>query len=149
MKRQQLFKEKIKRTRVLFKELGYKLGDIQSTDDCFSAAFKNSDNSNGGIFIDNDCNFLELLFTFSFSQSMSDFIKDRLENMLDICYEYGCYINFQKADQEFAFSIFSKIYFTGLNYYSLKDSMNDFSDCIETLTEIIDIQKDKEKGEDE
>jgi hypothetical protein len=35
--------------------------------------------------------------------------------------------------------VFTKIYFSGLNYYSLKDSLYDFRHCVETITEVLDL----------
>ena len=61
--------------------------------------------------------------------------------MLKICYEFGCYLNLQKND-EIMFSVFSKIYFAGLNYYSLKETLKDFNGCIESLRELIEIVKE-------
>ena len=79
---------------------------------------------------------------------MSDFVKDRLEEMLAISYEYGCYTSIQKNNKEISFSIFTKVYYTGLNYYSLKESLRDFNKCIISLTEIIDIHNDNLSGQE-
>ena len=139
MKKQQLA-EKIRMARGLFKELGCKIIGGKNTGDMYTAGFDNKSGIHGGFYIDKDSNFLKIVYTFSFSSSMHSFIKERLEKMLSICYEYGCYINIQKNETEILFSVFSKLYFSGLNYYSLKESLKDFTKCVSILTEIIDIE---------
>jgi len=141
MKKQQLT-EKIRRTKVLFKELGCKIVGGKITDNVYTAGFDNDTGMHGGFYIDKESSFLEIVYTFSFSTSMHEFIKDRLEKMLSICYEYGCYINIQNSKSEILFSVFTKLYFSGLNYYSLKESLKDFTKCVSILTEIIDIEND-------
>ena len=139
MKKQKYLEEKIRRVKVLMKELGYKIINEQYLEDSFTAGFDNNSGIQGGVFIDTESRFLEIVYTFSFSQTMSDFLKDRVEEMLAISYEFGCYTSIQKNDSEISFSIFTKVYYTGLNYYSLKESLRDFKRCVSALTEIIDI----------
>ena len=64
-------------------------------------------------------------------------LKQRLEEMLKLCYEYGCYIILAEAEKELSFSVFTKLYYTGLNYYSLKQSMEDFKECVDALTSLL------------
>ena len=141
MNKQQLV-EKIRRTKVLFKELGCKIIGGKNTEGVYTAGFDNKSGIHGGFFIDKESKFLEIVYTFSFSLSMHEFIKERLEQMLSICYECGCYINIQNNESEILFSVFTKLYFSGLNYYSLKDSLRDFTKCVSILTEIIDIENE-------
>jgi hypothetical protein len=148
MKKQRLA-EKVRRTKILFKELGCKIIGEKNNGDIFTAGFDNKSGIHGGFFIDRDSNFLEIVYTFSFSASMQIFIKERLEKILSICYEYGCYINIQKNKSEILFSVFTKIYFTGLNYFSLKDSLKDFTKCVSIITEIIDIENENILDEEE
>ena len=138
MKYSKLMRERIRRVKVLFKELGYDVYDGSLMEETFSGGFETGGNFAGGFFIDSESKFLELAYSFSFSSSLSAFIQSRLEEMLRICYEYGCYLNIQKGES-LSFSIFSKIYFAGLNYYSLKETVKDFTGCIEALKEIIEI----------
>ena len=135
-------KERIRRVRVLMKELGYEIIDSDTQEDTYSAGFENEKGEQGGFFIDRDSKFLEVAFTFSFSSSLSEFIRTKLEEMLRICYEFGCYINIQKGKKEISFSIFAKAYYAGLNYYSLRETLNDFFACVENLKEILDLQKE-------
>jgi len=138
MKYSKLMKERIRRVKVLFKELGFEVYDGTVMEDTFSGGFESEGNFEGGFFIDSQSKFLELAFSFSFSDSLAGFIQSRLEEMLKICYEYGCYLNIQKTDT-LSFSIFSKVYFAGLNYYSLRDTLRDFTGCVDALKEIIEI----------
>ena len=71
------------------------------------------------------------------------YIQEKLEEMLKICYEFGCYLNLQHNEEEIEFSLYSKIYYAGLNYYALKETMRDFQGCIETLKVSVDITVDE------
>ena len=139
MKHSKVMEERIRRVRIVFKELGYKLHETERSDDTFSAGFENDEGMQGGFFIDRSSRFVEIAYTFSFSPTMAEYVKTRLEDMLKISYEYGCYINLQTADEEIAFSVFTKLYYTGLNYYSLKDSLREFALCIHSLTDLLEI----------
>jgi hypothetical protein len=139
MKYSKSMEERIRRVKLLFRELGYRIMDTDRSDESYSAGFENEEGLQGGFFIDRTSRFLEIAYTFSFDQTMGQFLRDRLEEMLKISYEYGCYINLQMSRQEFSFSVFTKIYYTGLNYHALKDTLRDFKECVEALTEILDI----------
>ena len=143
MKYSKLMKERIRRVRVLVKELGYDLVEGEKSEETFSAAFENEGGFQGGFFIDSDNKFLEFAFTFTFSAELGLYIQDKLEEMLKICYEFGCYLNLQHTEEEIEFSLYSKIYYAGLNYYALKETLRDFQGCIETLKELVDITVDE------
>lgn len=145
MRYSKLMKERIRRVRVLFRELGYDIVEGERSAESFSAAYENEDGFLGGFFIDADNKFLEIAFTFSFSAELGAFIQQRLEEMLKICYEFGCYLNFQSSSDELEFSVYSKIYYAGLNYYALKETLRDFQGCVESIKELIDLQNDPEE----
>ena len=138
MKYSKLMKERIRRVKVLFKELGYDVYDGTLVKETFSGGFEKDENFAGGFFIDSESKFLELAFSFSFSSTLATFLQARLEEMLRICYEYGCYLNIQNAEG-LTFSVFSKVYYAGLNYYSLKETIRDFDACVGALKEVIEI----------
>jgi hypothetical protein len=146
MKKPKLMRERIRRVSVLFKELGYELQDNEYFDDTFTAGILSDDGFQAGMFIDKESKFLELAFTFSFSPSLSEFIKERIEEMLHIAYEFGCYISIQNSSREISFSLFSKIYYVGLNYLTLRETLKDFRGAIDALQEILEIQKEFGKG---
>lgn len=139
MKNSKVMEERIRRVRVLFKELGYKLHQTERSEETYSAGFENEEGMQGGFFIDRTSRFVEIAYTFSFSPTMAEYVKTRLEEMLKISYEFGCYINLQSADEEIAFSLFTKLYYTGLNYHALKDSLREFALCILALTDLLEI----------
>ena len=139
MKNPKVMEERIRRVRLLFKELGYKLHETERSEETYSAGFENEEGIQGGFFIDRSSRFLEIAYTFSFSPSMAEYVKTRLDEMLKISYEFGCYINLQTSDEEIAFSLFTKLYYTGLNYYALKDSLREFVHCVRALTELLEI----------
>ena len=144
MKYSKLMKERIRRVRVLFKELGYELFEGERQEDTYTASFEIADSFQGGFYIDSDNKFLEVAYTFSFSPKMGMMIQKNLPEMLKVCYEYGCYINVQTESEEIAFSVFSKVYFAGLNYYSLRETLKDYQECIESLRELIEHLQRKE-----
>ncbi|HUX51726.1 MAG TPA: hypothetical protein VMW73_13090 [Spirochaetia bacterium] len=146
MKKPKLMKERIRRVSVLFKELGYELQDSEYFDDTYTSAILADDGFQAGLFIDRESKFLEMAFTFSFSPSLSEFIKARIEEMLHVTYEYGCYLSIQNSSREISFSVFSKIYYVGLNYLCLRETVKDFRASIEALQELLEIQKEFGKG---
>ena len=145
MKYSKLMKERIRRVKVLYRELGYEIVEGDKSEETFSAAFEDEDEFQGGFFIDSDNKFLEIAFTFSFSPELGRYVQSRLEEMLRVCYEYGCYVNIQKGPSDIEFSIYSKLYYAGLNYFSLKETLRDFRGCIETLKELVDLQEDPDR----
>ena len=146
MKKSKLMKERIRRVSVLLKELGYELEDNEYFDDTYTAGILGEDGFQAGLFIDHESKFLELAFTFSFSPSLSEFIKERIEEMLHVTYEYGCYISIDNSSREISFSVFAKVYYVGLNYLSLRETIRDFRAAIEALQELLEIQKEFGKG---
>ena len=149
MKSSKLLEERIRRVKVLFKELAYRTFGDERSEGSFAAAFDNQAGRHGGFFIDRESRFFEIGYSFQFSPAMGSYLKDRLEEMLKICYEFGCYTNIQSSKSEITFSIFTKIYFSGLNYYSLKDSLRDFRRCVDLITELMDIESGSaEPGEE-
>jgi hypothetical protein len=139
MKFSKLMEERIRRVRVLFRELGYRIRESERSTDTYSAGFEDEEGMQGGFFIDRASRFLELAYTFSFSPTMSEYLKTRLEEMLKVSYEYGCYINIQTSREEIAFSVFTKIYYSGLNFYALRDSLREFRFCVQALTDILEL----------
>ena len=148
MKYSKLMRERIRRIRILFKELGYDLVEGEKSEETFSSAFEDEDGFQGGFFIDSDNKFLEIAFTFTFSSELGLYLQQKLSDMLRICYEFGCYLNIQYNEAEIEFSIYSKLYYAGINYYSLKETLRDFNGCIEMLKELVDLTVDEEQERD-
>lgn len=146
MKRSKVLEERIWRVSVLFKELGYRVTEDERSDESYSAAFERDDGVEGGIFIDRESRFAELGYTFSFSTDMEAFIRGRLEEMLKVCYEYGCYFSLQRSAEEISFSVFAKLYYTGMNFYALKDSLRDFDRCVLAMADLLKVE---EQGQEE
>lgn len=141
MRQSKIMQERVRRVRVLFKELGYRIHEPDRTSDMYSAGFQDRDDLQGGFFIDSDSAFLEIAYTFSFSSSMANYVRDRLEEMLRVSYEYGCYFNIQTSVEEIAFSVFTKIYYSGLNYRSLEDTLREFKQCVASVTDLLEIDE--------
>lgn len=147
MKQSKLMRERIHRARILFSELGYEVVDDEGDDGSYTAGFRHEGGFQGGFYIDEDSKFLELAFTFTFSYTLGEFIRSQMEEILRICYEYGCYFNLQTYKKEISFSIFSKVYYAGLNYYALKETLRDFRGAAETLRDLIEIKSERKKGD--
>jgi hypothetical protein len=146
MKISRIMKERIRRVQVLFRELGYKSEGAKEEDEVFAGSFRSDDGFEGGFLIDKQCRFLELAFSFHFSLDLDLRIREKLEEMLAICYDYGCYISLEKPGEEMAFSVYSKVYYAGLNYYSLRETLLDFMDCVDTLAELIVPEGEEPQG---
>ena len=142
MKHSKLMKERIRRVRVLFRELGFDVVEGERSEDTFTAAYENDEGFLGGFFIDSENKFLEVAFTFSFSSELEAYLQQRLAEMISICYEFGCYLNVQNSDSELEFSVYSKIYYAGLNYYALKETLRDFQACVESIKGLVDLQNE-------
>jgi hypothetical protein len=67
--------------------------------------------------------------------------------MLKTCYEYGCYLSIHQTSSEIAFSLYSKIYYSGLTFYSLKDTVRDFRDCVAALAELLEVSGGNEAAD--
>ena len=137
-----LMKERIRRVRVLLKELGYEVYETEKDEETYTATFEDSEGFQGGFFIDRENKFLEIAFTFAFSDKLGSYIKTKLEEMLKICYEFGCYMNINKESDEITFSVFSKIYFAGLNYFALRETLRDFTGCVLSIKDALEITKE-------
>lgn len=135
-----LMKERIRRVTVLFKELGYELFDEESQDGSYSCGFASGSGFQGAFFIVREQKFLEMAFNFTFSPEFDPFIRERLPELLEICFEYGCYTNMFTDDNAISISIFSKIYYSGLNYAGLRDTLADFRACVEAVKELVTLK---------
>jgi hypothetical protein len=147
MKKQKILEERIQRVKVLLKELGYTLVDEDHTDEVFTCELKKNNGFLGGLYIDTSNRFLEIAYSFSFSYTLLTYLKSRIENMLAICYNYGCYFNITKDTENFFFSVYTKIYYSGLSYHSLRDTLREFFMCIQDVTRLLDFDITKHRGE--
>ena len=146
MRSSRVLEERKRRVKVLFKELGYRVVEGRQSGGTYTAGFKSRDLM-GGLYIDRESRFVELSYTFSLPPGKAEYLRRHLEEMLRICYEYGCYVNLQRSQEEIAFTIFTKEYFAGLNYYSLRDNLTDFIACIDALDAVLEDGKERSESE--
>ena len=146
MKQSKIMRERIRRAKVLFAELGYEIVDPEERDGVYTAGFHNEAGAKAGFYIDEESKFLEMAFSFTFSPSLAGFLRSKMEDILRLCYEYGSYFNLQQLKKETTLTIFTKIYFAGLNYYALKETLRDFQENICVLRELVEIKSEK-KGD--
>ncbi len=135
-------KDLIERVEAIFGELGYDVFDKEESNNIYQASFGKDDEVFGTFFIEDDNNFLEIANTYTFDADEEDFLKERLEDMMNVCYEYGNYFNIIKEEDEIDFSVFSKIYYSGLNVEALEDTLDDFINCNRELISILDLDRE-------
>jgi len=80
--------------------------------------------------------------------NMADFVRERMDEIIHTLYEYGCYFTMHVDTNDIVFSIFSKIYFAGLNYFSLKETIKDLREAIDAHQEIFELPIENEKESD-
>jgi len=135
-------RELIETIETIYSELGYKIFDREETEDLYQASFSSNSEIGGSVFVEKESNFLELAYSYTFDIDEEDFLKEHLESMMNICYEYGNYFNIMKTDDEINFTIFAKLYFSGLNVESMQDTLDDFISCNHEIIEVFGIEED-------
>ena len=63
-----------------------------------------------------------------------------------VCYEYGCYFSLQPSNEEIAVTVYSKIYYAGLNYFALKETVRDLRSAIDAVQELLTVTAGSESG---
>jgi len=139
MKYSKIMKERIRRVQVLFKELGYDLFDEERLEESYSTAFVHSNGLQGMFFIEKENRFLEVVYNLTFSSQLAEFVQHKMPEVFETCFEYGCYMSTFADEYAINISLFSKVYFSGLNYYSLKDTMSDFYRCSTSVKELVSL----------
>jgi hypothetical protein len=142
-------KDIIERTETIFSELGYDISEREESEDVYQSSFGKSGKYSGSFFIEKNGNFIELAYTFTFDLDEESYLKDELDSLMDICYEYGCYFSILKGENEMHFSVFSKLYFSGLNVESLGDTLEDFIDCTHELAVLFETEEGEEGKDSE
>jgi hypothetical protein len=142
-------KELIERIEAICSELGYKIIDRDESEELYQASFIKDEEIGGSLFIEKNSNFLEIAYSYSFDIDEENFLKDHLESMMNICYEYGNYFNIMKGDDEINFSIFSKLYFSGLNLESMQDTLEDFIACNHEIMEVFGLEEEESYDEND
>jgi hypothetical protein len=135
-------KERVERIEAFLGEVGYSAFEKEVTEEMYQASFGKDGDITGSVFIEQDCNFLELAYTYMFDRNEETFLRDHLETMMNICYEYGIYFNVAREEDEISFSIFSKLYFSGLTVESLHDTIEDFVACNGELVSIFNVSEE-------
>jgi hypothetical protein len=141
----QLMEERIRRVTVLFSEINFRVLEDERSHNAYSATFEDGEGFQAGILIERGSKFLELAYAFTFPASYSQYMRGKLEEMLKFAYEFGCYVSLQQSASEITFSVFTKLYYSGLNYYSLRDTMRDFRECVWSLMDLLELNKSGEQ----
>jgi hypothetical protein len=136
-------KDLIERIEAICSELGFRITDREESDELYQSSLLQNDEICGSLFVEKDSNFLEIAYTYTFDVEEENFLKSHLESMMNICYEYGNYFNIMKGEDEINFSIFTKVYFSGLNVESMQDTLDDFIACNHEIIEIFGLDEDE------
>jgi len=136
-------KDLIERIEAICSELGFSIIDREESEELYQSSLLKSEEICGSLFIEKNSNFLEIAYTYTFDNDEENFLKSHLESMMNICYEYGNYFNIMKGDDEINFSIFAKMYFSGLNVESMQDTLEDFISCNHEIIEIFGLEEDE------
>ena len=136
-------KDLIERIEAICSELGFRIIDREESEELYQSSLLQNDEICGSLFIEKDSNFLEIAYTYTFDIEEENFLKSHLESMMNICYEYGDYFNIMKGEDEINFSIFTKVYFSGLNVESMQDTLDDFIACNREIIEIFGLDEDE------
>jgi hypothetical protein len=147
MKQSKIMRERIRRVKVIFAELGYEVVDPEERDGAYTAGFQNDAGFQAGFYIDEESRFLEMAFSFTFSDSLAGFLRSKMNEVLRLCYEFGSYFNLQNLKREATLTIFTKIYFAGLSYFALKETLRDFQENVNALRELVEIKSENKKGD--
>lgn len=139
-------KDLIERIEAICSELGFRIIDREESEELYQSSLLQNDEICGSLFVEKDSNFLEIAYTYTFDVEEENFLKSHLESMMNICYEYGNYFNIMKGEDEINFSIFTKVYFSGLNVESMQDTFDDFIACNHEIIEIFGLDEDESLG---
>ena len=139
-------KDLIERIEAICSELGFRIIDREESEELYQSSLLQNDEICGSLFVEKDSNFLEIAYTYTFDIEEENFLKSHLESMMNICYEYGNYFNIMKGEDEINFSIFTKVYFSGLNVESMQDTFDDFIACNHEIIEIFGLDEDESSG---
>jgi hypothetical protein len=139
-------KDLIERIEAICGELGFSIIDREESEELYQSSLLKNDEISGSLFVEKNSNFLEIAYTYTFDIDEENFLKSHLESMMNICYEYGSYFNIMKGEDEINFSIFTKLYFSGLNVESMQDTLDDFIACNHEIIEIFGLDEEESIG---
>ena len=135
------------RTQILLRELGFSLLDSQINRDNWSIHFQDSLGFSGSATGHSGQLFLELGCKFAFSVREQDFLRDRMETFMQVCYRFGCYFLIQTENDQITISLFSKLYFSGLQYYALEETCTDLKNAVEEMRQVFGMAMPLREGE--
>lgn len=131
--------EIVERVEAICGELGFSILDREESEELYQASFGREEEITGSLFIEKDSNFIEIAYSYTFDTDEEYFLKEHLESIMNICYEYGSYFNIMKSEEEITFSVFSKLYFSAINVESLQDTLDDFIACNREIMEVFGV----------
>jgi len=134
------FDRKIKIFTTLIKESGYTLERefLQKSKYFHSHIYDLNNNYKFSVFFSQEKKYIELYYEYTFSLALLQLIESNIKNVFSLCYEYGCYAKIKKIyiknDLYLQISVNTKLYFSGLNYFSFNECIEDFIKVLDSLT---------------
>lgn len=131
------FQENVRRITVLLAELGHPVAQMARETGRWAATFPMADIVLHAQ-IAAQRNFVEFSVFFRFDGGLADFLATRVDEWQQVCYHYGCY-QLTTVDQgEITLSVHNKLYFSGLQYYALKETLDDLAGAAGDLRHVLE-----------
>jgi hypothetical protein len=127
-----VFRENVRRVSVLLGELGWAAGPSEKVADGWAARIA-VDGAELQAQLAEDRNFVEFSAFFTFDAAFADFLAERVDEFQRIAYHYGCYQLTEAVDRKITISVHTKLYFSGLQYYALKEAVGDLAAAVREL----------------
>ncbi len=119
-----VFEDNVRRVRSLLGELGLPGIREQQATGMWQSAFLVADVEMMTT-VNQDCPFLELSVNFHFEPGFADFLMNRMDDFQQLCYQKGCYHLISLENVIITVSVCSKLYYSGFQYYALKETIDD------------------------
>lgn len=132
-----LTKERKRRVESIIKELGMQVQNVNVFEGGLSASILKSKKLVAHFKIEDDFKFLELSYGFIIPEILYEQFRHILPELMECCYENGVYFHVNHQENSYNFAIFTKVYYSGLNYYSFRDTLGDMKRAIKSLTDTL------------
>lgn len=132
------FGERVFRAQLLLRQAGMRFDEAAAAGDSWLLPISGPEGFRGSAAIEGDQAFLELGCVFRFDAREAEFLRARMEDFMRVCYQYGCYHTIGNENGSILISVFSKLYFSGLEYYALRDTLADLQLAAQDLRRLFD-----------
>ena len=142
------FTENIRRVRFLLGEIGPVLHQEEIHSGQWVASLR-IDGWELMATVTGESRFLELAAEFRLDRGFADFLGSRLDDLQQVCYHFGCHHLVTVNPLIITLLIGNKLYFSGLQYYALKEAIADMVGAIGEIRRLLDPGIRPDGGEDD